>query len=413
MLLGGCSSGQSTGSDPSNPNQLEAITWWSTGFEKTAYDDLVGEFTRQNPDIEFIDASVHGAAGAEARDAIAVRLASDNAPDTFQAVAGAGLLEYAERGQLQSLTDFYAQHGLTEVFRPETLELLSVDGEIYAVPIDIQRVNVMWSDDALLTHAGIEPGVAPADIDAWLTDLTRLRDSTGVEYPLALGDGLTQLTLFENVLLADLGPARYSQLWKLSSTWTGDRLSRAIDHYEALLDFVDPASGSEGWGETAQRVVNGHAAYAVLAGYASPSFLRAGYTYGTVFSASPAPGTAGTFDFFADAFTLPVGAVHDDAALDWLLTVGSIDGQNALSSQLGAIAARSDADDRDYSIYQRDAVASLRADSIVPSLTYGVAAAPSWVDDIEAALVQFRSDRHPKALASLLTAAADAALRTD
>ena len=58
----------------------------------------------QYPDIEFINASVAGGAGSNAKAALAARLDAANPPDTFQAHAGAELTDYIEAGQLQDLT---------------------------------------------------------------------------------------------------------------------------------------------------------------------------------------------------------------------------------------------------------------------------------------------------------------------
>lgn len=408
LALTGCSSGD-TGSDPNNPNQVEAITWWASGVEKTALYDLVGVFKDQNPSLQFIDASVRGAGGAKARQSIAARLEADNPPDTFQASAGAGLTDYVEAGQLQDLTSFYAQNGLKEVYRAALLELLSVDGKIYSVPSDIHRVNVLWTNNALLSGAGIDPTVAPATIDAWIADLQRVRDS-GVRYPLALGNELAQLQLFESVLISDLGAVLYQNLWKSTDTWQGDRMRAAVEDYGRLLDFVDPNGDSQEWNEATQRVVDGDAAYIVMADYALSSFQRAGYVYGKQYSAYPMPGTVGVFDFLADSFTLPKGAVHENAAKAWLLTVASAEGQKALSLTKGSIPARTGTVATDFSPYQQEAIASLQLDTPVPSLAHGVAARPSWMGEITDAVVKFRTDRYPDALINSLIASAQTAL---
>lgn len=409
LVLAGCSIGGDAGSDPNNPNQVEAITWWASGTEKTALYDLVDVFTQANPDIQFIDASVRGAGGAKARKSIAARLAADNPPDTFQAAAGAALSDYVADGELQDLTTFYADNGLTDVYRAALLELLSVDGKIYSVPSDIHRVNVLWSDPKLLTAAGIDPTVAPANIDALLANLQKLRAS-GVEYPLALGDGLTRLQLFENVLIADLGAVLYQNLWKSTKNWEGGRLTVAIEHYGQLLDYVEPASGSRDWTEVVQSVVQHDAAYVVLADYALAAFQNAGYTYGKQYTAMPMPGTVGVFDFTADSFTLPVGAVHDAAARKWLLTVSSAEGQKALSHAKGSIPARTDTVATDYPPYQQGAIASLKMDTVVPSIAHGIAADPDWLDAISTAVDRFGDDRRTAALANALIAAAGEAL---
>ncbi len=105
LLLVGCAGlTADAGSDPNNPNQVEVFTWWASGNEKSSFKSLVGVFQEQNPDIQFIDASVRGSGGDQARAAIAARLDSNNPPDSFQAAAGAGLTDYIEAGQIQDLT---------------------------------------------------------------------------------------------------------------------------------------------------------------------------------------------------------------------------------------------------------------------------------------------------------------------
>jgi len=409
LVLTGCAFGGNSGSDPNNPDQVEAITWWASGSEKTALFDLVAVFKTQNPDLEFIDASVRGGGGAKARSAIAARLDADNPPDTFQATAGAALTDYIADGDLQDLTSFYAEHGLTSVYRAALLQLLSVDDKIYSVPSDIHRVNVLWSNNRVLEAAGVDTTQAPASIDAWLAALETVRQS-GMQYPLALGNDWTQVQLFESVLIADLGAVLYQNLWKSTKNWEGAALHTAIEHYGRLLDYVDPRSGSREWTEATRTVVEGDAAYIIMADFALASFQQAGYTAGKQYSTAPMPGTVGVFDFLADSFTLPVGAVHDEAARQWLLTVSSAEGQKALSLAKGSIPARKDTVKTDYPPYQQEAIASLQLDTIVPSIAHGVAAKPSWTKAITDAVVAYRADRRESALANALIAAAHDAL---
>lgn len=410
LALGGCADfGASAGSDPNNPNQVEAITWWASGTEKTALYDLVAVFKQENPELHFIDASVRGGGGAKARQAIAARLEAGNPPDTFQTAAGAGLTDYVAAGDLQDLTDLYADNGLPDVYRAALLELLSVDGRIYSVPSGIHRVNVLWANNNVLREAGVDPSVAPANIDAWLADLEKVRQS-GVEYPLALANDWTQVQLFENVLIADLGAVLYQNLWKSTKNWEGDKLRKAIDHYQQLLAYAKPTSESREWTDATQDVIEARAGYVIMADFALSAFQRAGFTSGKQYSANPMPGTVGVFDFLADSFTLPEGAVHEKAARAWLLTVASAEGQKALSLVKGSIPARTDTNKEDYPPYQQGAIASLQMDTVVPSLAHGVAASPRWTNAITTAVVRFGDDGHPEALRNALIKAATAEL---
>jgi glucose/mannose transport system substrate-binding protein len=270
-------------------------------------------------------------------------------------------------------------------------------------------VNVLWSNNTLLEDAGVDPTVAPATINAWLADLEKVRAS-GVEYPLALGNDWTQVQLFENVLLADLGAVLYQNLWKSTKNWEGAALRTAIDHYGQLLDYVAPNSGSTEWTEATNSVIEGDAAYVLMADFALAAFQRVGLESGGQFSAVPTPGTVGVFDFLADSFTLPVGAVHDSATRSWLLTVSSAEGQKALGIVKGSIPARTDTVAEDYGPYQQQAIADLQLDTVVPSLAHGVAASPAWTKAITVAVVKFGGDGHPDALANALIDAAHAQL---
>lgn len=409
VALTGCSVlDAGSGSDPNNPNQVEVITWWTSGVEKTALHNLAAKFTADNPGLEFINASVDGEGGAHARDAIAARLAADNPPDSFQSTAGGALTDYIANGDLQDLSTFYADNGLTDVYRSDLLDLLTVEGKIYSVPIDIHRVNMLWANNRLLTEAGVDPADPPRNIDAWLADLEKIRGS-GVEFPLVLGDELMQVQLFESVLLADLGAVEYQNLWKSANDWESAALLAAIDHYSLLLGFTDRRDRSEDWESAGRQVVQGDAAYILVADYVLSSFQRSGFTP-TQYSAMPTPGTVGVFDFLANSFTMPVGTVHPEATRAWLLTVASAAGQKTLSFTKGSIPARSDTVKGDYPPYQQSAIESLQLDTVVPSLAHGVAANPSWTAAITAAVVKFGGDGHPLALANGLIDAARAAL---
>jgi glucose/mannose transport system substrate-binding protein len=403
VVMGGCSPAD-VGSDPNNPDQVEVITWWTSGAERSALYNLVAKFSNENPEMSFIDASVGGEGGANARHAIAARLEADNPPDSFQSTAGAALSEYVDQGDLQDLSDFFADNGLTEVYRPALLDLLTVDGALYSVPSDIHRVNVLWANNGLLAASGVDPSVHPANIDAWVADLEKVRRS-GVEFPLVLGDDLMQVQLFENVLLADLGPDGYQSLWTDATMWEGADLLTAIDDYGRLLDYTERTDRTNDWAEACRQVVQGDAAYILVADYVLSSFQRNGFT-ATDYSAMPAPGTGGTFDFLADSFTLPVGAVHPEGAYAWLLTVASASGQKTLSFTKGSIPARSDTVKDDYPPYQQSAIESLALDTVVPSLAHGVAASPAWTAAIAGAVARFGDDRHPLALANALVDAA-------
>lgn len=410
LALGGCSSDNGGGGGGDSKNEVEVFTWWASGSEKVGLDALTKVFNEQNPDIKFINASVAGGAGSNAKAALAARLEADNPPDSFQAHAGAELTDYIEAGQLQDLSSFYDEAGLKEAFPESLLERLTVDGKIYSVPSNIHRANVMWVNVELLEAAGIDPKKAPEDIDAWLVDLEKLKKS-GVETPLALGTEWTQMQLFENVLLADLGADGYNGLWDGTTKWDDAGVTTAIEHYGKLLEYANTDYAGLDWDAATQILIDGQAGYNVMGDWAEAAFVQAGWTYDTEYTTWATPGTDGVFNFLADSFTLPVGAPHEEAAKSWLTTISSAEGQLAFNKAKGSIPARTDADASDYPAYQQTAMESWASDTIVSSLAHGAAAKISWSSDISSAIGKFGSDSDADALKTALVAAAEKALK--
>lgn len=409
LALAGCSGGGSGSDASASSKKVEVFTWWASGSEKVGLDALVGVFTQQYPELEFVNAAVAGGAGSNAKAALASRLEAKDPPDSFQAHAGAELTDYIQAGQIQDLSSFYADKGLNDVFPKSLLDRLTVDGKIYSVPSNIHRANVTWVNSSLLKSAGIDPTKAPATIDAWLGDLKKLKDS-GVQSPLALGTEWTQMQLFENVLIADLGAEGYSGLWNGKTSWSDAGVTKAIGHYGELLGYANSDFTGLDWDAATQILIDGSAGYNVMGDWAEAAFQQAGWTYGTDYTTWATPGTAGIFDFLADSFTLPVGAPNETGAKDWLSTVSSADGQKAFNQAKGSIPARTDASASDYGAYQQTAIKSFASDTIVSSLAHGAAAKISWSTGISSAIGKFGSDRNATALQSALVAAAKTAL---
>ncbi|WP_336644531.1 ABC transporter substrate-binding protein [Microbacterium sp. USHLN186] len=411
LVLAGCSgsgdNGGAKGSD--DDSKVEVFTWWAAGSEKAGLDALVKVFNEQHPDTEFINAAVAGGAGSNAKNALASRLKANNPPDSFQAHAGAELTDYIEADKLEDLSSFYEDNGLNDVFPETLLDRLTVDGKIYSVPSNIHRANVVWVNTSLLSDAGIDPKSAPADLDAWMADMDKLK-AAGVQTPLSVATDWTQVQLFENVLLSVLGAEDYQGLWDGSTKFDSDEVTKAIDAYTKLLSYANTDGTGQDWPVATDMVIDGTAAYNVMGDWALAEFDAKGKTYGTDYTTWPTPGTEGMFDFLADSFTLTVGAPHAGGAKNWLKTISSAEGQKAFNLAKGSIPARTDADPADYPEYQQGAIKSFSEDTVVSSLAHGAAVKVSWLNDITSAIGQFVSTQDGDTLQDALAQAQSKAL---
>lgn len=387
--------------------EVEVFTWWTEGGEKAGLDALVALFEENNPDATFVNGAVAGGAGSNARNVLASRLQTGSPPDTFQGHAGRELADYIATDQLEPVNDVYDAEGFNDVFPADVLALLSEEGNIYSVPANIHRANVVWANPTVLSDAGIATE-APADLATWIEDLETLK-SGGMEAPLSVATEWTQLHLFETVLLSSLGPEAYNGLWDASTDWAGPEVTAALEDYATLMSYTNGNRDSLDWPDATAMVTDGESAYNVMGDWALGSFEAQDLEMGTDWIYFPVPGTEGTFDFLSDSFTLPVGAPNPDGAKAWLATVGSAEGQLAFNQAKGSIPVRTDVEAGEFGEYQQAAMEDFASDTIVPSLAHGAAAQASWQGDISSAVGQFSVDGDVQTLQDQLVAAAESA----
>ena len=384
--------------------KVEIFSWWA-GDEAPALDALIGVFKKANPDIELINATVAGGSGVAARAVLKTRMLGGNPPDSFQVHAGQELIgTYVVSDRMESLNDLFKSEGWNEKFPKGLLDLLTYKGNIYSVPVNIHRANIIWYVPAKLKEWGVE---VPATWDDFFKTCDALKAKNVT--PLALGPNWTAVHLFENVLLATLGPDDYMSLWAGKLKWTDDKVKAAWTAYGKVLDCTNSDAASLGdWVPAAQMVIDGKAAFEIMgdwwAGWATAvKKLEPGKDFGW----APAPGTSGVYDMLSDSFGLPKGAANRDNAIAWLKVLGSVEGQDAFNPLKGSIPARIDADVKNaklYNAYLQSAAADWAKDKIVGSLAHGAAAPEAFSSTFTTILEVFGGTRDVE----LASAASDA-----
>lgn len=433
LALAGCSTGSTSSGDQTTPaagggettpatqettdapgaqeggagGDVGVFTWWADGSEKVGLDALVEVFKTQFPNDTFVNLAVAGGAGSNAKAKLASDLANNNPPDSFQGHAGAELMDYIVNEQIEPVNDVIDELGGSSVFPQDLLDRITVEGNIYSVPSNVHRSNVVWANPKVLAEAGIT--AVPTDIDGWLADMQKVKDS-GVETPLSVAGTWTIVHLFENVLLANLGADDYAGLFDGSTAWDSDGVKKSTEDMAKLLAFANNASDGDDWVGATGMVIDGNAAYNVMGDWAVGEFNARDQKDGEDYTYFPVPGTDGVFNFLADSFTLPKGAPNAEGAKDWLRTAGSADGQKAFNIAKGSIPARTDVPADDFPAYQKSAMESFGKDTIASSIAHGAAVNLAWLDDISTATAKFYSSKDAATFDADLVAAAQKAL---
>lgn len=406
LALTACASGG--GPAASGPDtKVEVFSWWAGPGEKEGLDALVSRFRSANPGVEFINAAVAGGAGTNAKAVLTARLESDDPPDSYQVHAGQELASDIGAGLVEDVSYLYDQQGWRDKLPSGLVRAITVDGKIYSVPVNIHRSNLMWYSPTVLARAGI---AAPPTTWAELLAQAEPLRARGID-ALAIGPGWTQKHLLENVLLGEVGADAYTGLWNGTTDWTSPDVLAALGVFTKVLAVSDIRSAAGDWQPALAKVLSGAAAYTVMGDWADAYLGRSRkLTFGTDYAAVVAPGTGGVFNFLSDSFTLAKGAPHRSAAERWLITCGSVAGQDAFNPQKGSIPARIDSDRSRYTGYLATALADWQdpATTIVGSLTHGVVASTPWNAAIDAALETFVADHDAAAFAAAVSRAYDA-----
>ncbi len=369
-------------------NQLEVYSWWTGPGEEEGLDAMAQAFEEENAGVTFVNAAVSGGAGSNAKAILASRLLANDPPDSYQRHAGLELEDDVRSGKVQDLTALYDREGWREVLPKGLLDNLTIDGRIYAVPVNIHRANLMWYRPATLDELGL--GSPPKTWAEFLDQAERIKQAGRTA--LAIGPQWTQKHLFETVLLGELGADKYDQLFAGSLRWSSPEVEAALATYQKVLSYSDLRSASGDWQPQIDRVVQGTAVYAVMGDWAS------GYLEGTKkqrwqqgYAAVATPGSDGVYSFLSDAFTLPTGARNPELAEKWLIECGSTEGQNLFNPKKGSIPARVDADAKLYTGYLGWALGQWRdpRTRIAGSLAHGVVANNAYNAEIDSALGLF------------------------
>lgn len=356
-------------SNAATDKQLEIFTWWASGGEAAGLAGMTTEFERLNPNTPFINASVAGAAGVNAKGVLVSRMQAGNPPDTFQAHAGEELSSYVKAGQIEDVSFLYKQEGWDKVFPKDLIKTLTTNGKIYSVPVNIHRSNVLWWSPAAAKKAGITK--APASLDAMIADMKKFKKA-GIDGIALAGNGDWAIAhLFDYVLLASMGPDKFDGLWKGTTKWNGPEVKKAIKYFSTILSYGN-SSKSLDWPDAGKLVTTGKAGFFIMGDWASSQWQSEGLKLGKDYTWAPGPGTAGVYQWLSDSFTLPKGAVNRDAGIAWLKVCGSKAGQDAFNPKKGSISARTDSDPKLYDSYLQAAMKSWKVDRLVGSTVHGV-----------------------------------------
>lgn len=380
-----------TGREEKKANALELYHWWTSGSEQAAINNLIDVYSDEYPDVKIINSPVSGGAGASMKALMKSLVLGGEAPDAFQIHAGYEMKPYVDADLLDPITDLWEEEEWSGKFPDVVKSMVKFEGEYYAVPVNIHRVNVVFYNKHVFDEYGLSEPTTWSEF--W--NVCDTLEAEGVT-PIALGDknSWTSAHAFEQILASE-GIDFYQEFVNGEVTSASNtNLVGALDKFDKYLDYINEDWATLTWDQAASKVVTGDAAMTVMGDWANGTFKVSEKEYGTDYGAFPVPGTGNMFGLCIDAFEHPKGTSHPKNSLNWLKVVGSIEGQNAFNPIKGSIAARTDAPTGPYGPYQKDTMDDFgTVDYMYPSIVHGSGAPEAFAGDFGTIMSEFVTDR--------------------
>lgn len=367
---------------------VEIFSWWTGAGEEDGLKALIALFKEVQPDIEVINAAVSGGAGTNAKAVLASRMQGGDPPGTFQVHGGSELNSgWVAAGKMQPLNDLFQSEGWMDKFPQDLLDLVSSDGNIWSVPVNIHRGNVLWYNKKVFEDNNLE---IPTTFDEFFTVAEALK-AKGIT-PLALGDKepWTATHLLETIMLGVMGADNYKKLWNGEIEMDDAGVVESFEIFKKMLTFVNEDHAARNWQDASQLVASGEAAMNVMGDWAKGYFSNDLKLETNVdFGYTPTPNTNGMFMVITDTFGLPQGIDSPESVKEFLKVLGSVAGQDAFNPLKGSIPARVDADVSKYDQYGKDTMEDFKSDDLAPSLAHGSAASEGFSTQFNQAVTIF------------------------
>ncbi|ANQ53784.1 ABC transporter substrate-binding protein [Thermosipho sp. 1063] len=362
----------------SQENILEVFSWWTGGGEAEGLQALFNLFHKYYPDIKIINAAVAGGAGTNAKAVLKTRMLGKNPPDSFQVHAGMELTDtYVIPGLMEPITWILKEIGAYDKFPKDLIDIVSYKGEIYSVPVNVHRANVVFYNKEIAKKIGMKK--APTTWPELLAYLDKAQKMGYVGISLGDKNKWTSLHLFESIMLSQLGPEKYNNLWKGKASFNDPDIRQALLIFKDVLKYVNSDHSALTWQDATRMLFEGKAFCNMMGDWAEGYLKTLNWKPGEDFGWFALPGTQNAFMLVSDTFGLPKNAPHRENAIKWIKLLASVEAQDTFNPIKGSIPARIDADKSKYDVYLKWSMDDFSTKAITPSIIHGSAAPEAFV----------------------------------
>jgi len=338
------------------------------------------------------DAGIPGGAGIGAGKVLKSRVLASDAPEATQ-IIGVSIKEWADLGFLLELDKVAAQNKWNASLFPTIQTLIQHRKHVVAAPLGIHRINTLFYNRKLFASLKLAP---PESWDDMVALAARLMDA-GVT-PLAQSSEPWQVaTLFENLVLAESGPAFHEELFvRLNPQAIMDqRFTEALARLRLMKTWMGHTVEERPWPDVARQFARHAAAMTIGGDWIKGELNEWGYATDDEFSCIPMPGTGKYHLYSVDTLSMFANDYSHVAAqekLAQLIVKPSV--QTDYNAVKGSVSVRRDADPSKMDSCARASWSAFSQGSAMqaPSLVHRMATDESSKDAIIAVIHRFFVD---------------------
>lgn len=224
---------------------VEVMHDWVDGDGKAAMDALSEEFRRQ-----------HSGSTVTERTADSVRLSAktgllrEDPPDVWFDWPGNNLNPYVEADVLRDLTPIWEENDLERQYLDGAQSVARFDGQYFAIPTGIHRLNNLFYNVETVEAAGVDPAAIDSPRE-FLEVLEQIEDATeAIPFVQPLKNPTPLLQLWATVLIGEFGVDTYRSIVDENARANRGAIEDALQivrqYSEFLSDdalFLDMATG--------------------------------------------------------------------------------------------------------------------------------------------------------------------------
>lgn len=325
----------------SQANQIEVLHWWSSDSEQFALNELRYELERQ--DIILRDAVVPGSGGDTATAVLQARAIAGNPPEMAQ-INGPEIKSWAKLGFLADLNNVAEKYKWRERLPKIAIDINTYQGYFVSAPINIHRVNWLWSNKAVFDQYNLTP---PETWDAFFSIANTLK-SQGVT-ALAVGNDPWQLAIiFEVMALGLHGSEYYRQLFMNFdiNIIMSEQTHTLFSTFRKLKPYISVKKSSSVWNAVTPSMISGEAAMQLQGDWVKGELTAKGLKPNKDYFCTAGPGTSNTFIYNMDSLVLfKLRSNKSDKIVTQLATtLVSSDFQSKFNQKKGSIPVLRDID---------------------------------------------------------------------